>query len=104
MKKEMTIEQVKADIVNRSLAMITQRLAASKKNAKTVLALIEKIEADADLSSTDKKMLLGKIKSYYLLSTSELLELIDALSANSDSDLPEQICVTMADEVRKWAR
>lgn len=104
MTKKTTPEKVKEDIVSRSLSMILQRLSFSKKNTKHLLALIEKIESDTDLTATEKKLLIGKINSYYLISTAELLNIVNELAATAEeANLPEQVRITMADEVEKWA-
>lgn len=104
MTKKTTPEKVKEDIVSRSLSMILQRLSFSKKNTKQLLALIEKIESDTDLTATEKKLLIGKINSYYLISTAELLNIVNELAATAEEAiLPEQVRITMADEVEKWA-
>ncbi|MBQ4160033.1 MAG: hypothetical protein IJD83_03790 [Clostridia bacterium] len=104
MTKKTTPEKVKEDIVSRSLSMILQRLSFSKKNTKQLLALIEKIESDTDLTATEKKLLIGKINSYYLISTAELLNIVNELAATAEeASLPEQVRITMADEVEKWA-
>lgn len=103
MKNTKTPEQIKADIVSRSLAMLLQRINTSKKNAKTLFSLLEKIECDPDLTQTEKKQLVGKINNYFLLSTGDLLEIVDALSGKETQALPEQVRVIMEDEVRKWA-
>ena len=104
MTKKTTPEKVKEDIVSRSLSMILQRLSFSKKNTKQLLALIEKIESDTDLTATEKKLLIGKINSYYLISTAELLNIVNELAATAEeTSLPEQVRITMADEVEKWA-
>ena len=104
MTKKTTPDKVKEDIVSRSLSMILQRLSFSKKNAKQLLALIEKIEGDADLTTTEKKLLIGKINNYYLISTAELLNIVNELAVqDEDAALPEQVRITMADEVEKWA-
>ncbi len=103
MKKAKTPEQIKADIVSRSLAILLQRINTSRKNAKTLYALLEKIECDTDLTQAEKKQLIGKINNYFLLSTDDLLEMVGALSAKENQVLPEQVRVVMADEVQKWA-
>lgn len=104
MKNNVTPEQMKADIVKRTLAMLLQRINFSKKNAGKCFELIEKIEGDGDLTATEKRALLGKINSYFLLSTDDLLDIAKALSeAKSDTAIPGQVRVVMAEEVEKWA-
>ncbi len=104
MKNNVTPEQMKADIVKRTLAMLLQRINFSKRNAGKCFELIEKIEGDADLTATEKKALLGKINSYFLLSTDDLLDIAKALSdAKSDTTMSGAVRVMMTEEVEKWA-
>ncbi len=104
MKTNKTPQQIKDDIVNASLAILLQRINTSKKNAKALYALLEKTECDPDLTQAEKKQLIAKINSFFLLSTGDLLEIVDALSENKAQALPDPVHVVMADEVQQWAK
>ena len=104
MKNNVTPEQMKADIVKRTLAMLLQRINFSKRNAGKCFELIEKIESDSDFTITEKKALLGKINSYFLLTTDDLLDIAKALTESTSAPANSgQVRVVLAEEVEKWA-
>ncbi len=97
-------EQLKTALVGHALTTLLKRVRFAEKNAAPLLTLMEKLAGDANMTATEKKTLLGKINSYYLMSTDDLLSIVDELSA---VDAPEtvhpKIHVTMSEEVEKWA-
>ena len=94
----------RAEIVENAMALLKEKLQTSKKNAKQLFALLEKLECDPDLSATEKKQLLSKMHTLFLLSTDELLKIVTTLADKSTSEVStEQVRVVLADEVHKWA-
>lgn len=104
MKTKAVKQTSRTEIVDEAMTVLKEKIKASRRNAKQLRALIEKLECDPDLSATEKKQLLAKIHTLFLLSTDELLKIVTTLSDKSKSEeTDEQVRVVLEDEVQKWA-
>lgn len=104
MKTNAVQPTLRTAIVDEAMAMLREKIKTSKRNAKQLRALLEKLECDPDLSATEKKQLLAKMHTLFLLSTDELLKIVTTLADKSTSEsIGEQVRVVLADEVQKWA-
>ena len=103
--KTKAVKQISCtEIVDEAMAVLKEKIKASRRNAKQLRTLLERLECDPDLSAAEKKQLLAKIHTLFLLSTDELLKSVTTLADKTTSEeINEQVRVVLADEVQKWA-